>query len=252
MTTRSSGSSTTSGQGTSQSTTRSGRAVARAELQEHARADGELPDPHEDVEAPADADRGRESRHLARPASMFPRYSADDWSPSLGCADLEHLAAIVEAETRRAAARDAPAAHRGSDPLSGLGRAFEFCGSQERVPCIQEIAVILADVHHGQQVDDVARRADGDLRDSRCPRVETCVRGGAGIMARTCLAACVPIAVALGGEPIIRGRDSFGCGQQRRRQTAGHASLVHSATTSRSAKCGPGPSSRPATAASSP
>ena len=54
------------------------------------------------------------SRHLARPASMFPRYSADDWSPSLGCADLEHLAAIVEAETRRAAARDAPAAHSAS------------------------------------------------------------------------------------------------------------------------------------------
>ena len=30
------------------------------------------------------------------------------------CADLEHLAAIVEAETRRAAARDAPAAHSAS------------------------------------------------------------------------------------------------------------------------------------------
>jgi hypothetical protein len=53
-------------------------------------------------------------------------------------------------------------AHRGSDPLSGLRRAFKFCESQERLPCIYAIAVILADVHPDRQLDDVARRAGGE------------------------------------------------------------------------------------------
>jgi len=48
-------------------------APAADEEQEHARADGERPDPHEDAEARADADRGEQSRDLARPALVFAR-----------------------------------------------------------------------------------------------------------------------------------------------------------------------------------
>jgi hypothetical protein len=42
-------------------------------------------------------------------------------------------------------------------------------------PCIREITVILADVHHHQQIDDVARRAGGEERGPCRVRRETCI-----------------------------------------------------------------------------
>ena len=48
---------------------------------------------------------------------MFPRYSADDWSPSLGCADLEALAAATTSTMPGATADAHLPRKRGASPV---------------------------------------------------------------------------------------------------------------------------------------
>jgi hypothetical protein len=64
----------------------------------------------------------------------------------------------------------------GSERRDGTGAAFGMSGSRGRsrgidvrLPCIHEIAVILADVRNDHRIDDVARRAGGRSAGARHP-----------------------------------------------------------------------------------
>ena len=77
------------------------------------------------------------------PAPWYARHGGPHRRPGPRAPEL---CSPVKARLRRWRQIVPPAAPRGSHPLSGLRRAFEFCESEECLPCIHEIAVILADV----------------------------------------------------------------------------------------------------------
>src|ERR1700752_4871197 len=90
------------------------------------------------------------------------------------CIRLRRRSLVLRPIVRSRAASARPdacpvSARCGSERRDGTSLAFGLSrsrgrsrGIELRLPCIHEIAVILADVRNDQRIDDVARRADGD------------------------------------------------------------------------------------------
>jgi hypothetical protein len=107
------------------------------------------------------------------------------YGPMLDSISEEVGQAVDRRVTQERVRQIPPFALCGCERRSGSRRAFEFCGSREREPCIDENALLRAGGFDDDCAGDGTSPAGGETRVSRLRRSPSCLRVRAGIRRST-------------------------------------------------------------------